>query len=88
MDKPPPVSIDLSKYISIAGDKPAVRRTGLPVSTVAYRARACSYSLEQLVYELNLEEAEVLSALLYYESHRDKIDEQEGDYELYFEAKD
>ena len=70
--------LDLSKYIEtrIFGERPHIRGRRVPVATVAY-AYAQGWDVARLVDEYSLSEAQVLSALLYYEEHRDEIDAQE-----------
>ena len=75
--------LDLSKYIEIRafGERPHVRGRRIPVATIAYSARSQGWDVARLVYEFTLSEAQVLSALLYYEEHHDEIDAQEAAYQ-------
>ena len=84
----PTLSVELSKYIDDTGERPLVRDTDVPVATIAYRAMSGSWGLSELVYQFTLNDAEVLAALLYYEQFRERIDAQEGNFNLEFEALD
>ncbi len=84
----PVISVGLDKYIDDAGERPMIRGTTVPIATIAYRAASGSWSLCEMTYQFTLREAEVLAALLYYTQFKDKIDAQEGEFELEFEAMD
>lgn len=73
-------SIDLSKYIEIRyfGERPHIRGRRVPVALIAYSARSQQWDVAELAYQYSLSEAEVLSALLHYEEHREEIDAQEA----------
>lgn len=53
----------------------------MPVATIAYGARSQGWDVARLAYEFTLSEAQVLSALLYYEEHKAEIDAQEAAYQ-------
>lgn len=82
------VLVGLSKYIDETGKRPVVHGSNIPVATIAYRALSGSWSLCELVYQFGLEEVQVLAALLYYQQFCERIDSQEGEFELEFEAMD
>lgn len=76
-------ALDLSKYIEkrLFGDRPHVRGRRVPVATIAYNASAQGWDVARLAEEFTLSEAQVLSALLYYEEHKVEIDAQEAAYQ-------
>ncbi len=76
-------ALDLSKYIEVRlfGERPHVRGRRIPVATIAYSARDQGWDIARLGYEFSLNEAQVLSALLYYEEHKTEIDAQEAAYQ-------
>ena len=75
--------LDLSKYIEIRifGERPHIRGRRVPVATIADGAHAQGWDVARLAYEFTLSEAQVLSALLYYEEHKAEIDAQEAAYQ-------
>ncbi len=75
-------TLDLSKYIEVRvfDERPHIRGRRVPVATIAY-AYAQGWDVARLVDEYTLSEAQILSALLYYEEHRDEIDAQEAAYQ-------
>lgn len=80
--------VDLKKYIDYSGEYPMIRGTDVKVATVAFRAMSGSWGLDQLCYQFTLREVEVLAALLYYNQHAKKINDQEGNFAANFEAMD
>ncbi|MBN2304678.1 MAG: DUF433 domain-containing protein [Anaerolineae bacterium] len=76
-----PSSVDLRKYIdtSLFGERPHIRGRRVPVATVAYSAQSEGWGTSELAYQFTLNEAEVLSALLYYQEHKAEIDAQEAE---------
>jgi uncharacterized protein (DUF433 family) len=74
-----PATVDLSKYIETRwfGERPHVRGRRIPVATIAYSARSQGWDIIELAYQFTLSQAQVLSALLYYEEHKTEIDAQE-----------
>jgi uncharacterized protein (DUF433 family) len=76
-------ALDLSKYIEIRifGERPHIRGRRVPVSTIADGAHSLGWDVPRLAYEYTLSEAQVLSALLYYEEHKAEIDAQEVAYQ-------
>ncbi len=76
-------ALDLSKYVEIRlfGERPHIRGRRVPIATIAYSAAAQGWDVAQLAYEYTLSEAQVLSALLYYEEHKAEIDAQEAAYQ-------
>lgn len=78
-----PTTVDLSKYIEVRifGERPHIRGRRIPVATIAYSHRDPGWSVEELAYQFTLSEAEVLSALLYYEENKAMIDAQEEVYQ-------
>ena len=79
----PITHVDLSDYIEtrIFGERPHIRNRRVPVATVAYNARAHGLSVQDLMREFFLNEAEVLAALMYYEANHELIDVQETAYQ-------
>lgn len=79
----PITHVDLSDYIEtrIFGERPHIRNRRVPVATVAYNARAHGLSVQDLMHEFFLNEAEVLAALMYYEANHEMIDAQEVAYQ-------
>ena len=77
----PITHVDLSDYIEtrIFGERPHIRNRRVPIATVAYNARAHGLSVQDLMYEFFLNEAEVLAALMYYEAYHELIDVQEAE---------
>lgn len=75
--------LDLSKYVEIRvfGLRPHIRGRRVPIATVAYTAQSQGWDITRLASEFSLSEAQVLSALLYYEEHRHEIDAQEAAYQ-------
>jgi uncharacterized protein (DUF433 family) len=75
--------LDLSKYIESHsfGERPHIRGRRVPVATIAYSAHSQGWDIARLASEFTLSEAQVLSALLYYEEHKDEIDAQEAAYQ-------
>jgi len=80
-DNAPP--LDLSKYIETRafGKRPHIRGRRVPVAALAYSAHSQGWDVPRLAYEFTLSEAQVLSALLYYEEHKAEIDAQEAAYQ-------
>ncbi len=76
-------ALDLSKYVEVRlfGERPHIRGRRIPIATIAYSAVAQGWNVARLVYEFSLSEAQVLSALLYYEEHKPEIDAQEAAYQ-------
>jgi len=76
-------ALDLSKYVEIRlfGDRPHIRGRRVPIATIAYNAVSQGWDVARLAYEFTLSEAQVLSALLYYEEHKSEIDAQEAAYQ-------
>ncbi len=76
-------TLDLSKYIEVRlfGERPHIRGRRVPVATIAYNARGNGWDVARLAYEFTLSEPQVLSALLYYEEHKQEIDAQEAAYQ-------
>jgi uncharacterized protein (DUF433 family) len=74
-----PITLDLTKYIEIRlfGERPHLRERRVPVATVVYNYRTHGWSVAETAHNFGLTEAEVLAALLYYEEHRERIDELE-----------
>jgi uncharacterized protein (DUF433 family) len=74
-----PATVDLSKYIEtrLFGERPHIRGRRIPVATIAYSARSRGWDIAELAYQFTLSQAQVLSALLYYEEHKAEIDAQE-----------
>jgi uncharacterized protein (DUF433 family) len=72
--------VDLSKYIEtrIFGERPHIRGRRVPVATIAYSARSQGWDVTELAYQFTLSPPQVLSALLYYEEHKEEIDAQEA----------
>ncbi len=75
--------LDLSKYVEsrVFGERPHIRGRRVPVATIAYSAHSQGWEVTRLALEFTLSEAEVLSALLYYEEHKEEIDAQESAYQ-------
>jgi|SRR5664279_6604673 len=75
--------LDLSKYVEVRsfGERPHVRGRRVPVATIAYSAISQGWDVARLAYEFTLSEAQVLSALLYYQEHKAEIDGQEAAYQ-------
>ncbi len=75
--------LDLSKYIESRyfGERPHIRGRRVPVATVAYCSISQGWDVARLAYEFTLNEAQVLSALLYYEEYKAEIDVQEATYQ-------
>jgi uncharacterized protein (DUF433 family) len=73
----------LSKYIEVRifGQRPHIRGRRIPVATVAYSAKSQHWDIHELAYQFSLSEAEVLSALLFYEENKAEIDAQETAYQ-------
>lgn len=85
-----PETVDLRKYIDTQffGVRPHIRGRRVPIATIVYNARANHWGLAELVENFGLSEAQVLSALLYYEEHKEEIDQQEVEEQrLYDEMK-
>lgn len=81
--------VDLAKYVDNRGERPVLRsKPALPVATVAYRALSGSWGLAELAYEFQINDVDVLAALLYYQQNCHDIDAQESDHQLEFEALD
>jgi len=72
--------LDLSKYIEVRlfGERPHVRGRRVTVATIVHNATARGWSVAELAEHFELSEAEVLSALLYYEENRALVDAQEA----------
>ncbi|MCC7452276.1 MAG: DUF433 domain-containing protein [Anaerolineae bacterium] len=77
------LTVDLSQYIDqhYFGIRPHIRGRRVPVATIAYNARANGWSVSDLAYNFGLTEAQVLSALLYYQQHQAEVDAIEAAYE-------
>lgn len=88
MPLPSKIAVGLTKYIDDSGERPVIRNTNIPVATIAYRALSGSWELCQLGFQFSLDDAPIMAALLYYEQFKKKIDAQEGDFHLEFEALD
>src|SRR3954451_19661895 len=69
-------ALDLSKYVEVClfGERPHIRGRRVPVATIAYSAVSQGWDVTRLAYEFTLSEAQILSALLYYEEHKSEID--------------
>lgn len=78
----------LSRYVdrTFFGERPHVRGRRVPVATLAYNARDNGWDVSRLAREFSLTPAEVLAALLYYETHQDDIDSQEARYQAELDA--
>lgn len=78
-----PEKVDLTKYIEarIFGERPHIRGRRIPVATIAYSARSQQWSVSELAHNFGLSDAQVLSALLYYEENKERIDMQEAAYQ-------
>ncbi|MEO8396866.1 MAG: DUF433 domain-containing protein [Chloroflexota bacterium] len=76
-------ALDLSKYVEIRlfGERPHIRGRRIPIATIAYSAIPQGWDVARLSDEFTLTEAQVLSALLYYEEHKTEIDAQEAAYQ-------
>ncbi len=76
-------AVDLSKYIEVRifGERPHIRGRRIPVATIAYSRRSQDWDVTELAYQFTLTEQEVLAALLYYEEHKNLIDQQEAAYQ-------
>lgn len=76
-------TLDLSKYVEqrTFGSRPHIRGRRVPVATIAYSAHTQGWDIARLADEFALNEAQILSALLYYEEHKDEIDAQESAYQ-------
>lgn len=76
-------ALDLSKYVEtrLFGERPHIRGRRVSVATIAYSARSQGWDVARLAYEFTLSEAQVLSALLYYEEYTSEIDAQEVAYQ-------
>jgi uncharacterized protein (DUF433 family) len=72
----------LTRYIDTVffQKRPHIRGRRVPVAAVAYNARDNGWDVPRLAREFSLSQAEVLAALLYYETHQDEIDTQEARY--------
>lgn len=83
-----PETVDLRKYIDTKffGVRPHIRGRRVPVATVAYNAQTNHWGLAELAENFGLSEAQVLSALLYYEEHKEEIDKQEEDAQQEYET--
>lgn len=82
-----PVKLDLSKYIEIRlfEDRPHIRGRRIPIAMIAYTAHGNKWDIAETAHQFSLKEAEVLAALLYYEEHRDLIDQQEVEEQAQFD---
>jgi uncharacterized protein (DUF433 family) len=82
-----PATVDLSKYIEtrLFGERPHIRGRRIPVAMIVRRARANGWTAAETAYDFTLSEAEVLAAMLYYEEHREQIDQQEAEEEQLFD---
>ena len=75
-----PQVIDLSKYIEteLYGERPHVRGRRIPIAVIADNAHDNKWDVEELAYQFTLTIPEVLAALLYYEEHKELIEQQEA----------
>ncbi len=78
-----PIPVDLSKYIAtdLFGERPHIRGRRIPVATIAYSARSHGWTNEELAHQFDLNESEVLAALLYYTEYQTEIDALEAKYQ-------
>lgn len=78
-----PATVDLGKYIDTEffGERPHIRGRRVPVATIAYSSRSQGWDVAELAYQFTLTPSQVLSALLYYEEHKEEIDAQEEAYQ-------
>jgi uncharacterized protein (DUF433 family) len=85
-----PETVDLSKYIDTQffGVRPHIRGRRVPVAMIVNRMRANHWTIAETAYDFTLAEAEISAALLYYEEHKEEIDQQEvEELRLYNEMK-
>jgi uncharacterized protein (DUF433 family) len=68
--------VDLSKYIEMRNDRPHIRGRKIPIMFIINTQKADKATVDELCYAYTLSQAEVLSALLYYEEHQKTLDEQ------------
>lgn len=75
--------LDLSKYIDthFFGERPHIRNRRVPVATIAHNAITHHLTAAEVADEFGLSVPEVLAALLYYEEHKEAIEEQETAYQ-------
>jgi uncharacterized protein (DUF433 family) len=73
-------ALDLSKYIEVRlfGERPHIRGRRVPVAVIAHSAQSQNWGITELAYNFSLSEAEVLSALLYYEENKAAIEALEA----------
>jgi len=82
-----PVITDLRKYIAtdFFGDQPHIRSRRVSIAVIVSQKRVNQWDVGATADNFGLTEAEVLSALLYYEEHRAEIDRQIADDAAEFE---
>ncbi len=86
------LAVDLSKYIEtrLLGDRPHVRGRRIPISVIVHTAADNGHGVADLMYDFDLNETEVLAALLYYSEHKDSTEAQEAaipeEYSLFYDS--
>lgn len=86
-----PETVDLSKYIDTQffGVRPHIRGRRVLVALLVGFMKANQWTIADTVYNLTVSEPEVYAALLYYEEHKEEIDQQEvEELRLYNEMKE
>ncbi|MDX2076776.1 MAG: DUF433 domain-containing protein [bacterium] len=71
----------LSKYIEMRDNRPHIRGRRVPVATIAHSSQTHGWDVAMLCEQFTLNQAEVLSALLYYAEYKTEIEAQEALYQ-------
>lgn len=82
-----PTTVDLRKYIEVRlfDERPHIRGRRIPVAIIVRRMNANHWTIVETAEDFALTEAEVSAALLYYQEHKDEIDQQEREEDAKFE---
>jgi uncharacterized protein (DUF433 family) len=77
IDQPYPT--DLSEYVETRffGERPHIRGRRIPIWVIVHTAEDNQHRVRELMHDFDLNEAEVLAALLYYSEHKADIEAQE-----------
>lgn len=82
-----PTTVDLRKYIEVRlfDERPHIRGRRIPVAMIVRRMSANHWTIAETAEDFALSEAEVSAALLYYQEHKEEIDQQEREEDAKFE---
>lgn len=74
-----PTKTDLRHYIDTEffEERPHIRRRRIPVALLVRVARNEQWDIDEIATQYSISTAEALAALLYYEEHKEELEQQE-----------